>query len=52
MTPEHFAQLCDVFERMLRQDPLFAKYLDARDVYERRRLGLPTTEYKRKETEE
>ncbi len=46
MTPEQFAMLCDAFQRMLRQDPVFAKYLDARDVYERRRLGLPPKETK------
>ncbi len=53
MTPDdHFAQICEIFYRLLQLDPQFAEYLDARRNAERRRLGLPITEYKRKGQEE
>jgi len=42
----------DAFRDDLMKDPQFAAYLDARRNAERRRLGLPIIEYKRKGQEE
>lgn len=46
MTAEQFARICEDFRAELCQDSGMAAYLEQRDAYERRLLGLPPKEVK------
>jgi hypothetical protein len=44
MTAQQFARICQDFRAELCAHPSMARYLEQRDAYERRRLGLPVKE--------